>query len=553
MLLQAARLLRCTEEGRPFYDEFTAVFATLISSLPLQPHTVGLFHARYDFSFSSMEAVRNLAELKLQQQNKTIDLAGRRITSTTITTYQIDVRSCAELMQLFLNARLIRCANDPEKGKFKHEMLFQLTPKGIAIVDAFSQRHGVASPNVVDLLNSQHNSMKLVNLERNTVTDQISTSETVIEIIFQRFAGRKPNTTPLHRAQSHHMPSQSLGHSGAPFGGPSNSTTTVALGPSPYPAHGGTCATHHDTMSSVLRRESSDTDVSSVSDMYLESSAGVHVHDAKRIHLKEYHNCFSGMAAKLWLMDCTSIIYVHEAQKILTAFLQYDLITPADARSMSSGDKFVMEKNAYYYMSEKGKNLAGWPTTGSRLFHKHGPHRPHSPGSIPYRHSSSAARDKHSQLEHILEDPALRLLFREHLAENFCDENLTFYLESEKLLTQFHELDKSQPPTLEKVNVCLSEAWVVYHAFLAPGSASEVNIDHLLRQRVRERMIAEELDTITIPGSQPIESISTAVTKLTEIVKLLDDVRRQVFRLMASDSVPKFMRTAKFLELGIEV
>ncbi|KAK9312179.1 regulator of G protein signaling domain-containing protein [Lipomyces starkeyi] len=497
MLLQAARLLRCTEEGRPFYDEFTAVFATLISSLPLQPHTVGLFHARYDFSFSSMEAVRNLAELKLQQQNKTIDLAGRRITSTTITTYQIDVRSCAELMQLFLNARLIRCANDPEKGKFKHEMLFQLTPKGIAIVDAFSQRHGVASPNVVDILNSQHNSMKLVNLERNPVTDQISTSETVIEIIFQRFAGRKPNTTPLHRAH--------------------------------------------------------DTDVSSVSDMYLESSAGVHVHDAKRIHLKEYHNCFSGMAAKLWLMDCTSIIYAHEAQMILTAFLQYDLITPADARSMSSGDKFVMEKNAYYYMSEKGKNLAGWPTTGSGLFHKHGPHRPHSPGSTPYRHSSSAARDKHSQLEHILVDPALRLLFREHLAENFCDENLTFYLESEKLLAQFHELDKNQFPTLEKVNVCLSEAWVVYHAFLAPGSASEVNIDHLLRQRVRERMIAEELDTITIPGSQPIESISMAVTKLTEIVKLLDDVRRQVFRLMASDSVPKFMRTAKFLELGIEV
>ncbi|KAK9492213.1 regulator of G protein signaling domain-containing protein [Lipomyces doorenjongii] len=511
MLLQAARLLRCTEEGRPFYDEFTAVFATLISSLPLQPHTVGLFHARYDFSFSSMEAARNLAELKLQQQNKTIDLTGRLITSTTITTYQIDVRSCAELMQLFLNARLIRCANDPEQGKFKHEMLFQLTPKGIAIVDAFSQRHGVVSPNVVDLLKSQHNSMKLVHLERDPVTDHISSSEIVIEIIFQRFAGRKPNTTPLHRAHSHHMPSQSLGHS-----------------------------------------ESSDTDVSSVSDMYLESSAGVHVHDSKRIHLKEYHNCFSGMAAKLWLMDCTSIIYALEAQMVLTAFLQYDLITPADARSMSSGDKFLMEKNAYYYMSEKGKNLAGWPTTGSGLL-KHGPHRPRSPGSTPYRYSSSAARDKHSRLEHILEDPALRLLFREHLAENFCDENLTFYLESERLLAQFHELEKNQFPTLEKVNVCLSEAWVVYHAFLAPGSASEVNIDHLLRQRVRERMTAEELDTIATPGSQPIESISMSVTKLTEIVKLLDDVRRQVFRLMASDSVPKFMRTARFWELGIEV
>ncbi|KAK9240943.1 regulator of G protein signaling domain-containing protein, partial [Lipomyces kononenkoae] len=512
MLLQAARLLRCTGDGRPFYDELTTVFATLISSLSLQPHTVGLFHVEYDFSFTSGEAISNLAELKLQQQNKTIDVSGRVITSTTITTYQIDLRSCAELMQLFLNARLIRCANDPEKGKFKQDMLFQLTPKGIAIVDAFSQRHGVVSPNVVDLLKSQHNSMKLVTLERNPTSDQISTSETVIGIIFQRFAGRKPNTNPWHNAQSHHIP------------------------------------THPP--------ESTDTDVSSISDIYIESSAGVHVHDSKRIHLKEYHNCFSGMAAKFWLMDCTSVIYAYEAQMILTAFLQYELVKAADSRSMAFGEKFVMEKNAYYFMSEKGKDLAGWLRTGSGQPHKYAVHnRPQSPASTPQRQSSTTGggNNKHSRLEHILDDPALRLLFREHLAENFCDENLTFYLESEKLLAEFHELEKTRFPTLDKVNVCLSEAWVVYHAFLAPGSASEVNIDHLLRQRVRERMTAEEFISLPTSGSQQTEPVSTSVNKLIEIVKLLDEVRRQVFRLMASDSVPKFMRTSKFLELGIEV
>ncbi|KAK9255693.1 regulator of G protein signaling domain-containing protein [Lipomyces tetrasporus] len=499
MLLQAARLLRCTEDGRPFYDEFTAVFATLISSLPLETHTVGLFHARYDFSFSSEEAMSNLTELKLQQQNKTIDVTGRLVTSTTITTYQIDARSGAELMQLFLNARLIRCANDPEKGKFKHEMLFQLTPKGIAIVDAFSQRHGVASPNVVDLLKSKNNSMKLMYLERDPLSDQISSSESVIQIVFQRFAGHKPNTTPM--------------------------------------------------------RQSIDTDDSSVSDMYVESSAGVHVHDSKRVHLKEYNNCFSGIAGKLWLMDCTSIIFVAEAQMILAGFLKYGLITPADSRLMAMGEKFVMEKNAYYCMSEKGKSLAGWPSSGSGRHHRNGYKFPTSNDSrSPHRHSSAIVGDnKQSRLEYILGDPALRLLFREHLAENFCDENLTFYLESEKLLAQFHDLEKTQIPTLQKVNVCLSEAWVVYHAFLAPGSASEVNIDDLLRQRVRERMTSEEVDTLSISGLQYAALIPTSVNKLTEIVKLLNEVRMQVFRLMASDSVPKFMRTAKFLELGIEI
>ncbi|KAK9370249.1 regulator of G protein signaling domain-containing protein [Lipomyces kononenkoae] len=557
MLLQAARLLRCTKDGRPFYDELATVFATLISSLSLQPHTVGLFHFEYDFSFTSGEAIRNLTELKLQQQNKTIDVTGRVITSTTITTYQIDPRSCAELMQLFVNARLIRCANDPEKGKFKQDMLFQLTPKAIAIVDAFSQRHGVVSPNVVDLLKSQHNSMKLVNLERNPVTDQISSSEAVIGIIFQRFAGRKPNTTSWHNnAQSHQIPthpqSGQNGGSGHPFGGPSNSVTTVSMG-SGLPSQNGTSKLYRGpSSSSMVRQESTDTDVSSVSDIYIESSTGVHVHDSKRVHLKEYHNCFSGMAAKLWLMDCTSVIYAHEAQIILTAFLQYDLITPADSRSTASGEKLVMEKNAYYFISEKGKELAGWPTIGTGLLQKQ---RPHSPGNTPQRQSATTTGgdNKQSRLEHILDDPALRLLFREHLAENFCDENLTFYLETEKLLAQFHELEKNRFTTEEKVNVCLSEAWVVYHAFLAPGSASEVNIDHLLRQRVRERMTAEESVALPAPESQPIESVSTSANKLTEIVRLLDEVRRQVFRLMASDSVPKFMRTPKFLELGIEV
>ncbi|KAK9246438.1 regulator of G protein signaling domain-containing protein [Lipomyces tetrasporus] len=459
-------------------------------------------------------------------------------------------------MQLFLNARLIRCANDPEKGKFKHEMLFQLTPKGIAIVDAFSQRHGVASPNVVDLLKSKNNSMKLMYLERDPLSDQISSSESVIQIVFQRFAGHKPNTTPMRRAYSHRSQSQPLGgHSSPPFGGPSSSTTTVALGPGHHQTHYGTPTAHYDTVSSILTRESIDTDDSSVSDMYVESSAGVHVHDSKRVHLKEYNNCFSGIAGKLWLMDCTSIIFVAEAQMILTGFLKYGLITPADSRLMAMGEKFVMEKNAYYCMSEKGKSLAGWPSSGSGRHHRNGYKFPtRNDSRSPHRHSSAIVGDnKQSRLEYILGDPALRLLFREHLAENFCDENLTFYLESEKLLAQFHDLEKTQIPTLQKVNVCLSEAWVVYHAFLAPGSASEVNIDDLLRQRVRERMTSEEVDTLSISGRQYAALIPTSVNKLTEIVKLLNEVRMQVFRLMASDSVPKFMRTAKFLELGIEI
>ncbi|KAK9457586.1 regulator of G protein signaling domain-containing protein [Dipodascopsis uninucleata] len=500
MLLQATRLLRFTDEGRPFFDELIAVFATLMSSLPLETHEVGLFHAKYDFSFTSEEALANLKELKLQQQNKTVDSNGRQITSTTITTYQLSTHSCMAMIQLFLNACLIRCATEPDRMKFSQEMLLQLTAKGISIIDSFSQRNGIISPGVISLTKSALNIARLVYLERDSTTDEISTIPDFIEIIFKRFAGPRPNTNTFA----------------------TNATQAAAMA----------------AASSSHFRDACD------------SINGIRVHESKRVHLREIRNCFSGREAKKWILNCTTAMDNTEALKILNSFLDYGLLVSTSSSSLLNSEdrkRFVSEKTVIYILTDKGRRIAGWPTPqNSQNIPKATP----STGSTLVSGFDSTD-NKLSRLEMILSDPALRLLFREHLAENFCEENLQFYFESEKIITQYRELMQQKHLSLQKVNVCISEAWVLYQSYLAPGSASEVNIDHLLRNRVRELMTKGSI--IENTGRSDYQTISRSANRLKDIVDLLDEVRTQVFRLMATDSVPKFLKNRKFLELGKDI
>ncbi|KAK9466575.1 regulator of G protein signaling domain-containing protein [Lipomyces arxii] len=500
MLIHAFKPFRYTKDRRPFCDEFTAIFATLISSLPLDTHTVGLFNAKYDFSFTSEEATENLSDLKLQQQNRTINSSGKVVISTTITTYEVDARHCSELMQMFLDARVIRCITDPDRVKFAPEMLFQPTPKGVFFVDMFSKRSGISSRNVVHLLTTYPAYVKLFIPDRDTTTDEMNTSEQVINIIFQRFAGSQPNTsiTP--------------------------------------------------TLSSILSKDSSDSDSFTMADFYTDSSNGVRMHESKRFHLREFRYCFSGRAAMLWLMDCTSIMSVSEAQTILNAFLCQELVIPLDSKATSGGKHFVMDKNAYYTISEQGKRLAEWPSSTFCLTVRSA--SPNPKREAPTLLKITAGPEKKvSKLEYILKDPALRILFTEHLAENFCDENLRFYLESGKLLEQFHDLEQRNFSSSSKINVCLSESWMIYHAYVAPGSASELNIEHTLQHRVRKMMTAEENSNCSSESIEKGLKNEAAVKKLQAIVQIMTEVRAQVYRLMTSDSVPKFLSTKRYLAL----
>ena len=50
----------------------------------------------------------------------------------------------------------------------------------------------------------------------------------------------------------------------------------------------------------------------------------------------------------------------------------------------------------------------------------------------------------------ILNDPALRLLFREYLRETVCEENLAFYLDVYEFEQNFEHVDASKPDAVRE-------------------------------------------------------------------------------------------------------
>jgi len=92
----------------------------------------------------------------------------------------------------------------------------------------------------------------------------------------------------------------------------------------------------------------------------------------------------------------------------------------------------------------------------------------------------------------------------------------------------------SKSQNLDAVKETMASAYGIYNAFLAPGSPCELNIDHLLRNQLATRM------------TKAVGQDAAMVDSLKEVTKLFEDAQLSVFKLMASDSVPKFMKSSKY-------
>src|SRR5690554_2181169 len=120
--------------------------------------------------------------------------ASRIVTTTTTTTFSMAKEMARSVCQRFMDARFIELAdgkatfNFPLKGS-----LWQLTPKGIHILERFCQRNGIQQEHVLKLLQSSYNTMRLVILERDPRTDKLSHDKTTTEVLFRRFVGTTPN------------------------------------------------------------------------------------------------------------------------------------------------------------------------------------------------------------------------------------------------------------------------------------------------------------------------------------------------------------------------
>lgn len=467
-----------TDDDRPFTRDFKDLFATLIVSLlPLSAHRVRL--TKVEYTFLSEDAINNLGSLKFSQSNRMPDPkdSSRIVTTTTTTTFSMAKDMARSICQRFVEARFIESAD----GKYQQVYtmkgsVWQLTPKGICVLDRFCARNGIQQKQVAELTNMH--STHLVILERDQQTDTLMHDWGTIEVIFRRFVGTEGR----------------------------NVKTSVTA-----------------------------ADSDSLHD-YKDGLTGVKMAAERRVNGKTYQDTFTGKATVDWLMDCSTIVDRRETIEIASLFVEYDLmkaVVPDRAfLSQNTGcNLFQPTKYAVYQLSARGKELISGTGSKGRASESEG-------GTESQR--TGIARDSNTQrLERILNDAALRLLFRENLRETHCEENLSFYKDVGEFVSSCKAAiqqaqDAPTASSMDTIKEVMAQAYGIYNAFLAPGSPCELNIDHQLRNNLATRM------------TKAVGQDNTMIETLKEVTALFEDAQTAVFKLMASDSVPKFLRNGKY-------
>lgn len=405
---------------------------------------------------------------------------SRIVTTTTTTTFSMAREMARSVCQRFLEARFIESADGKQGKEFTLKgSVWQLTPKGIHILDRFCLRNGIQQKHVADLVNSPKNTMQLVILERDSKDDKLSADRGTLEVIFRRFIG--------------------------------------ANGPN-------------------IKSSLSAADSDSLSD-YKDGLSGVKMAAERKVGSPQRtirEPTFTGKAATDWLMDCCTTVDRRESMELAALFMENGLIecvqadrpTFAGQFSPASQDsRFQATKNAIYKMTAHGADVQNM--TNRERSSNGGDDSTPAP-------RAGVSRDSNTQkLDKILNDAALRLLFRENLRDTHCEENLSFYLDVDEFLkscknaikgAQSSRNSKGSAQGLDAVKETMASAYGIYNAFLAPGSPCELNIDHLLRNQLATRM------------TKAVGQDGAMVDSLREVTKLFEEAQISVFKLMASVS-----------------
>jgi hypothetical protein len=556
----SSHMMKTTKRGRPFLKDTLDLFATLIVSLELSNHKQ--FFRTFPNSFTTDEAAQNLASLKFSQSNRGPDPRepSRVVTTTTTTTFSMTRDMAKAMSQHFMDARLIENAADPSSNLFKDRGVYVLTPKGLHVLERFISKNGMSAEHLQTVFKTQPICIKLLHLERRSLDDEIIVTQGVINALFRRFVGRQANYP-----------------------------TQTAVNPDPF-------------------------------QRYHERAKGVPLMDVTeraqplngRPNPLTHKNCFAAVTALEWLCDFTSVVGREEAAEMAAQFVRFGLIAlvsdkrknndsaiiftvrgsaPGGNSPVSQHGEFRCTAKAIYKITEEGRRAAMWDgskprespnassanLSTSRSSVDEDPRANKKESSLHRRVSMAEKLNLNTEekkpkesntdrLRFILEEPQLRNLFREFLRTNFCEENLSFWLDVEDFKRKFNITSSAQAvnvvqrpsgrggpghAAMEKHHESLIQtAFIIYHTYLAPSSQCELNIDHGLRNELA-KYLDEVVSSITgksFTGRvEPEHASAFNATQLQVMIKLYERIENHVFRLMASDSVPKFIKTPKFL------
>lgn len=188
-----------------------------------------------------------------------------------------------------MDARLIENATDPSSNLFKDRGVYQLTPKGLHVLERFIAKNGINSDHLQPVFQSQPICIKLLHLERRSADDEIIVTQSVITALFRRFVGRTPNYPP-------------------PTG---------------------------DKPMDAFQRYNERAKGISLSDMTDKTSVAA---QGKPI---THRHCFAAVSALEWLCDFTSVVGREEAAEMAAQFVRFGLIALVSDRRKNNDSAII--------------------------------------------------------------------------------------------------------------------------------------------------------------------------------------------------------------------
>ncbi|CAG8500454.1 6827_t:CDS:2 [Funneliformis caledonium] len=405
------------------------------------------------------------------------------------------------ICQTFQDARLFENLTDSNNRIFRDKGVYGLTPKGTYILERFVSRNGITAPHLAKIFSSQSIQIRLFALERDPETDSINLSKQNVESVFRRFAGPRPNFK---------IPNEIV--------------------------------------------SSNDQNIFSV-----DRNLGIEVKE-RYINNKWYHFTFSGANVCDWLCEFTTLISKEEAMKVATEFIRLGFLEPINSKvndtkkSTKRRDRslFKYSKSTYYNITEEGRQLALWDEhlpakKDSGVYLSPQLNDGKSQRSSLIENNQVIKESNTKKLQQILDDSNLCSLFMNFLKSTLCEENLLFLLDVQKFKIRYNadvnEDGECRDP--KEQFYLISDAFKIYNTYLAPASLNELNIDFNLRQSMTRYM------TSIASGHNDKRPKSTASDQPPQknpiTSHLYDEIQHVIFSLVATDSIPKFIRTKEFL------
>ncbi|KAG0165734.1 hypothetical protein DFQ28_008351 [Apophysomyces sp. BC1034] len=526
-------MMKFTLDGRPYVKDIHDLFAALIVQIRFDTHRY-LFR-NYANTFTSEDAIQALANLRFSHSVRNPDPndPSKLLRTTTTTTFNMARDMAKALCQHFVWARLLESAVDQQNRSFRDRNIWQLTPKGLYVLKDFCIRTEIDwSPLQRHL--SHINTIQLVQIYRTEDDDQILLGRQYASTVFRAMIsglpleGETPATPPSRPASIASNDSSS-----------SSSSSSAQASSAPFAMQAGEALTHPVGVTAP-KRHKSGTIVRAV---------------------------FSSLLCCDWITEFCSVASRDEAEILATEFLKQGWIEYQDSKQSvgyvraakavnmvvtGKGKQLVREANQAPVRSATTEVVGH--TQSQEDHDDEEDHVDEANVSLPRPSSTTAvdANEGNSQrLKSILDDAQLRSLFKDFLRANFCEENLDFWIDLSTLKRKRRNQSPAMPTQNQKE--LLEDAYDIWSTYLAPGAPSELNVEHSMLQEMA-RVVSSMVTIVPTytPGQvKPTIVISTPSTSqsLRIMLKWFDKVEEHICRLMASDSVPKFVRTPKYRKI----